>query len=357
MPATLTDTRVPAETEPQERVWMAFPPRGSSIAGSLAEAEEAWAAWSAVAHAILPFEPVTMAVDPSDLHVAKRLLSSEIELIETPLDDAWMRDIGPTFTLTPDGTLEAVDWVFNGWGAQEWARWDHDANVAGVLARAAGARHQNSPLVNEGGGMVFDGAGTVFLTETVQLDPGRNPTLDHAAVEAELERVLNTTDHVWLPRGLTRDSQTFGTRGHADMMLACPSPGRLLLHAQTNPAHPDHLITAEIRATLAASRDDAAGDGWEVTPLPAPTQLRDRDGWVDYNYVNHTAINGAVIACSFDDPADAPAADLLASAYPGREIVAVDARPIFARGGGIHCITLQQPRLDRPASPSREELQ
>ena len=37
-------------------------------------------------------------------------------------------------------------------------------------------------------------------------------------------------------------------------------------------------------------------------------------------------------------------AEVLRGAYPGREIVLVDAREIFARGGGIHCITQQQPR-------------
>jgi agmatine deiminase len=50
-----------------------------------------------------------------------------------------------------------------------------------------------------------------------------------------------------------------------------------------------------------------------------------------------------VIACSFDDPADEEAVALLSSAYPGRDVVTVDARPLFARGGGIHCITQHQP--------------
>jgi agmatine deiminase len=31
--------------------------------------------------------------------------------------------------------------------------------------------------------------------------------------------------------------------------------------------------------------------------------------------------------------------------YPGREVVLVEARPIFECGGGIHCITQQQPAL------------
>jgi len=50
-----------------------------------------------------------------------------------------------------------------------------------------------------------------------------------------------------------------------------------------------------------------------------------------------------VILCAFDDPGDERAAAILREAYPDREVVLVDARAIFSRGGGIHCITQQQP--------------
>jgi agmatine deiminase len=339
------DQRIFTETDPQERVWMAFPPTGSSIAQTQADAEEARRAWASVAHAILPFQPVVMAVDPADAATARRILSSEIELFETPLDDAWTRDTGPTFVRGRNGQLDAVNWTFNGWGAQDWARWDHDRHLATTIAARAGAPSIGSPLVNEGGGMVYDGLDTVFLTETVQLDPGRNPHLDREAVERELRRTLGVENYLWLPRGLTRDMQRYGTRGHADMMLACPAPGRLLVHIQNDPRHPDHAITREVMALLGGGR-------WEITALPAPEVLEDEDGWVDFNYVNHVAINGAVIACAFDDPGDARAREILAGAYPGREVVTVDARPIFARGGGIHCITLQEPR---PTTRERED--
>jgi agmatine deiminase len=81
-----------------------------------------------------------------------------------------------------------------------------------------------------------------------------------------------------------------------------------------------------------------------VVAIPAPSVLRDAEGFVDYSYVNHYVANGVVVACAFDDPADAEAREILAAAYPGREVVSVDARPLFSRGGGIHCITQQQPR-------------
>lgn len=328
-------TLMPAETAPQDRVWMAYPSAGYSLGDTAAEQHEARATWAAVAHAIAEFEPVTLLVDPSETAAAKRYVSQDIETVEVPLNDAWMRDIGPTFVHAADGTVAAVDWVFNGWGAQDWARWDRDAEVGALVAEIAGVPLVTSPLVNEGGGIQVDGRGTVLVTETVQLDPGRNPGLSKADVEAELARTIGATDVVWLPRGLTRDAQRFGTRGHVDIVAAITAPGRLLLHTQTADDHPDTLVCREIRQSLA--------DRFEIIEMPAPDTLADVEGYVDYSYINHLVVNGGVIACSFDDPRDADAAAILAEQYPGRRVVSVDARPLFARGGGVHCITQQQP--------------
>ena len=343
---------------------MAFPSGGYALGDTPASAEEARSTWAAVAHAVLEFEPVTMVVDPGvdepgigkgGRSAAARHLSADIAVLEAPLDDAWMRDIGPTFVLDETGRLGAIDWIFNGWGGQDWASWGHDADIGRLVAEAAGATTVSSLLVNEGGGIQVDGAGTVLLTDTVQLDPGRNPHVDRGRVEAELARTIGATHAIWLPRGLTRDQERFGTRGHVDIVAAIPSPGTLLVHAQDDTAHPDYGVTRELRAVLAASTD-AAGRPWTIIDLPAPARLSDSDGFVDYSYVNHLVVNGGVIACGFGEPrADAAARSILADAYPGRKVVTVDARPLFARGGGIHCITQQQPATPPALLPSRPQ--
>ena len=239
--------------------------------------------------------------------------------------------------MVEDGAVAAVSWVFNGWGAQDWAAWEHDARIAEVVAGVAGVPVIASPLVNEGGGIHVDGGGTVLLTETVQRGAGRNPEWSRGQVEDELARTLGTTTAVWLPRGLTRDYEPFGTRGHVDIVACFAGPDTLLVHDQRDPAHPDHEVCREVIDVLSAV------SGVELVAVPAPTVLTDDRGWVDYSYINHYVVNGAVLLCVFDDPSDAVAADILGQCYPGREIVPIDARPIFDRGGGIHCITQQQP--------------
>jgi agmatine deiminase len=334
---------MPAETEPHDACWMAWPAGSYTFGDTAAEADEARRTWAAVANAIAEHEPVHILVPPHERATAIRLLSGDITVHRATLDDAWYRDIGPTFVLGPQG-LGAVEWVFNGWGRQDWARWEHDAVASAVAAEATGAVRIDSPLVNEGGGIHTDGNGTFLLTETVQLDPMRNPGWTKEQVEAELARTLGARSAIWLPRGLARDGERFGTRGHIDIVATFAAPGRVLVHEQRDPAHPDHAISRDLRAVLEGAVD-ADGKPLECVALPAPDALKDAGGWVDYSYVNHYVANGAVVACGFDDPADAEAAAILADAYPGRTVVQVDARPLFARGGGIHCITQQQPTL------------
>ena len=336
---------MPPETTPHARTWMAFPREGLTLGATDAEREAGYKAWARTALAVAQFEPVTMVVDPSETLRARRMLGSDVELLEAPLDEFWMRDVGPTFVLDSarPGVLGAVDWVFNGWGAPAWAQWQKSARIGRVVAEAAGAEIIPATLVNEGGGVHVDGQGLVLLTETVQLDPRRNPGLTRADVEAELARTLGASHAVWLPRGLTRDYEDLGTNGHVDIVAAPVGGGRVLLHAQTDPEHPDYEVSADLRDLLKA-QTDAAGRSLEVIDLPAPRTLTDDHGPVDWSYVNHYAVNGGVIACGFgEDDADAAAREILAEAYPGRRVVSVDAREIFARGGGIHCITQQEP--------------
>jgi len=328
---------MPPETAAHARTWMVFPCEGPTLGSSDADRAAGYAAWVSVAHAVAEFEPVTMVVDPSAMARARDMLGSGIDLLEAPVDEFWARDVGPTFVV--DGhRLGAVDWVFNGWGANEWAVWDKSARLGRVIAQAAGAELIPSELVNEGGGIHVDGAGTVLVTDTVQLGERRNPGWSRAKVEHELARTLGVTRAVWLPRGLTRDYDDFGTSGHVDIVAAFAAPGRVLLHAQESPHHPDYQVSLELTELLKAA-------GLEVIPLPAPAALTDEHGPVDFSYVNHYVVNGGVIACGFgEDAADSRAREILAAAYD-REVVTVDAREIFARGGGIHCITQQQPAV------------
>lgn len=277
-----------------------------------------------------------MLIDPTQGAAAGKLLSSAVTRFEVPLDDGWLRDSGPTFVLSETQGLGAVDWVFNGWGEQPTASWDRDALLGKFVAQQAGAKTVSSQLVNEGGGIHVDGQGKVLLTETVQLGVERNPGWAKAQVEAELAEKIGAKQFIWVQRGLYRDYLRFGTRGHIDMVACFTPSGRVLLHHQSDASHPDFPRSREWRTALEQA-------GLEVRPVTAPAILRDDFDYVDFSYINHYVCNDAVIMGTFDDAADDAAAGILSEEYPGRQIVRLPAEEIFARGGGIHCITQQQP--------------
>ena len=347
---------MPPEWAPHERTWMEFPPvnepfgDGSDADGSDGDGDGELGrfrrAWMGVANAVARFEPVSLVCNLGDGDAARALVEpgnpQPIEIHEAPIDEAWLRDSGPTFLTHPDGRLAATHWTFNAWGDQGFSRFDDEQHVGAFVAGSAGAQIFSSSMVNEGGGIHVDGDGTVMVTRTVQLDPDRNPGWQAERAETELKAYLGVDQAVWLARGLTKDYELHGTRGHIDMFAAFVRPGVVVAHSQTNPDHPDVDVCREYLAVLRAATD-ARGRPLEVIEIEAPTQTHEYGVPNDWSYINHYVCNGAVILCSFDDPRDADAAGTLARCYPDREIVLVDARPIFECGGGIHCITQQQP--------------
>lgn len=335
--------RMPAEWEPHVATWMQFPTGNFTFGPSGSESLDRYQqAWATVANAVARFEPVLVAVNPDDVDAARDHLGEGAEIYVTAIDDAWCRDSGPTFLVDGSGGLAAAHWRFNAWGNGKYLSHEHDARVGAVIAAASGARIFESAMVNEGGGIHVDGAGTVIITETVQLDPDRNPGWTARQVEDELAAMIGVRKVIWLPRGLTKDYDEFGTSGHVDILATFTPTGKVLVHRQQDPAHPDHAVSDEIIAVLRSSTD-SAGRALDVVEVAAPVTGWEDDQPVDWSYINHYVCNGAVIMCAFDDPNDDAAAAQLAAAYPGREIVRVDARPIFECGGGIHCITQQVP--------------
>jgi agmatine deiminase len=64
---------------------------------------------------------------------ARRRLPSAVRVVEISSNDAWMRDVGPTFLVNQRGGLRGVDWGFNAWGGLDgglYFPWDQDAAVA-----------------------------------------------------------------------------------------------------------------------------------------------------------------------------------------------------------------------------------
>ncbi|QDF66929.1 agmatine deiminase family protein [Shewanella sp. SNU WT4] len=328
---------MPDESAPHLRTWMAF---GASrkIWGKklLPEVQRNLAT---IALTIAKFEPVSMLVRQSDFAVAKQLMGDKVELIVCPLDDLWMRDIGPVFVLNDSGYEAAIDFNFNGWGKKQ--DFDVDAGVAAFVADNADVDLITTQLILEGGGIEVDGEGTAIITQSCVLNDNRNPALSKAQVEAELKRLLGLDKIIWLPGIKGRDI----TDGHTDFYARFARPGVVVAGFDPDVESFDHAVTTKNIEILRAATD-AAGRKLDVVVLPAPQDIRETYANDDFaaGYINFYVCNGAVIAPEFGDvKADALAFNELQRLFPERQVVQINIDGIAAGGGGIHCTTQQQP--------------
>lgn len=325
---------MPFEGARHTRTWMGFPCREPLWHGKLAEARRAYAA---VARTIARFEPVVLLANEADLSEARALAGPEVEVQPMSLDDSWLRDIGPTFLVDRAGMVAGADWMFNAWG-RKWPDFENDAAVAFRIIESLGVKRFAASFVLEGGSIHVDGEGTLLTSEQCLLNPNRNPGLTRAEIEDNLKAWLGVSTIIWLGQGLENDD----TDGHVDNLACFARPGVVLASSCEDPADPNHAVLEDNLARLRAATD-AAGRKLEIVTLPIPSYREGGAGRLAVNYTNFYLPNGGVVAPSFDDPNDARAADILARVFLDRQIVQVPALDILEGGGGIHCITQQQP--------------
>lgn len=335
---------MPAEWEPHARTWMMWPCRPEPW-GSAEGLLRARLAFGTVARAISGFEKVTMAVKPRDMDEARLMLGRGIEMLEVEIDDSWARDIGPIFVTDGRDGVAGVHWRFNAWG-NKYIGFDNDAAFGGTVLDALDMRCYPGPMVLEGGAVAVDGDGTLMTTEQCLLNPNRNPNLSRQQIEERLALYLGVTKIVWLGEGLEDDE----TDGHVDNIACFAGPGRVMLYT---PAEKDGHNARAMRDNLArlkAARD-ARGRPFEIIEVPEPAPRERHDGRrLDASYINFYCANYGIVMPSFDDPMDAAALAIMEKAFPEHRVVQVPSLDIVEGGGGIHCITQQQP-AGRPLKP------
>ncbi len=357
MPRTLTSTPardgfwMPAEFETHEGCWMLWPERPDNWRR---RAQPAQLAFAAVATAIAKLEPVSIGASAQQYARARAALPAAVRVLELSSDDAWMRDVGPTFVVNAAGALRGVHWRFNAWGGL-YRDFRRDQAVAQKVLEIAGCERYCAPLINEGGAIHVDGQGTVLVTEQCLLK--RNPSLNRAQIETVLKRYLGASCVIWLGEGVINDE----TSGHIDNLACFARPGEVCLTWSDDPHDPQQRVSKDAWERLMAARD-ARGRRLLVHKLPSPGPLymtrREAAGVVANrairalragqrlagSYVNFYLANGAVILPLLDPRTDGAARRVLRRVFVQRRIVGVPAREILLGGGDLHCIAQQQPR-------------
>ena len=124
---------MPAEFEPQDGVLLVWPTRPGSWGKNPRAAQNAFCE---IMRAASRSERVFLAVDHGHCSEALERAGAFAALLEIPSNDAWARDIGPTF-VTNGTEARGISWRFNAWGQKHEPYDADDALAARVLAIAS----------------------------------------------------------------------------------------------------------------------------------------------------------------------------------------------------------------------------
>ena len=328
--------RLPAEFEPQRRVWLSRPDNPDTWPNALERAQEQHAAWVQALRAVV------------EVAVVQDVLP------DAAPEDAWIRDWGPLFVVDGRGNLGAHDFRFDSWG-RKYPPWERmDAGASAVLdlveqERPGLARFRHD-LVLEGGAFGVNGRGTVLTTSACLLDAQRNPGQTRASVEKLFAESFDATDTVWLPGGIAGDD----TDGHVDDCAQFVAPDAVLA-LEAPPGHRDH---AALAANLAALRvaGERPDNGFAVHTLPSvePGLFHDpatgrlshdpaAGDLIPASHANFLISNGSLFLPVFGGPTDDAALAAADRAAPHLSIVPVRAEWLVVGLGSLHCLSQQEP--------------
>ena len=351
--------RMPAEWEPHEATWLAWPHNRNDWPGKIAAVY--WVYAEIVRH-LQRHELVRLIVTDADSEKkARRVLErsgvndfSRIEFYRIPTDRSWVRDTGPLF-VTKGAETAATCWRFSAWA--RYRNWQRDDRVAGKIARRCGMeswepRQGGRRIVLEGGAVDVNGRGTLLTTEECLLSESRqqrNPGMSRGDYETVFRDYLGIENVLWLGQGIEGDD----THGHVDDLSRFVGPRTIVTVVEADSRDANSKPLQDNLRRLKRMRDQD-GRLLEIVELPMPRPLTFDGCRLPASYANFYIANRLVLVPTFNDPNDRVALGILAELFPGREVVGIHSVDLAWGFGTIHCSTQQQPAsaVEAPSAAS-----
>ena len=399
-----TVTRQPAEFEKVDAVWLIWPPTDHKNGASVRKVT-----MSIIEALVSDLQVVVSCGDQELCNEAKEVLNSRfretrnLTIQPIPSVEIWARDMGPVFVETSDEGLAIADFNFDAWGYADTL--DADARTEEMFDVRVAELMQipvvSSPMISEGGNREVNGLGTLLVTAGVE--EGRNPNMTRSQMEEEYQRLLGVKKVIWLKEGLREDAHTFlgplntadgskaytvvSTNGHIDEFARFVNDSTILL-AKVDSADLDDPIARanhqrmEENYRILTNETDQDGNPFNIVRMTLPRTVLDKMAPGDYvydyiktldyqdgstfpegdtinvvaaaSYLNFLITNSVVIGQKYwreglDEAInlrDQEARKVLESVFPDRKVIMLDALAVNLGGGGIHCISMQQPRME-----------
>jgi len=330
-----------AEWEPHEATWIAWPHNLNTWPGRFEKIPQAF---QRMIETLADVENVHVLGGPQEsFDLAQAALEGipRVTVHQTKTNDCWIRDFGPTFLLSNDGSqLGAVDWTYNAWGGK-YPPFDDDADNARKICHFADAKRFVSPLVCEGGGIETDGKGTLLTTSSCLLSLSRNPDYSRSQAESVLMQQLAVERILWIDGGLLAGDDT---DSHIDQLVRFIRPGLVVAALAFTPDDSNASHLEQQFQNLKEARD-ATDRLLDIVPLRTPPPRYIQSQRVPESYCNFYIANEIVLVPEFGfRETDEAAIRILSELMPDRRMVPIDASDLIWGRGAFHCATQQQPR-------------
>ena len=336
---------MPDESEPHEGTWLQWPHEhqyGTEYRDYID------ATWVAMTKALISSEKVHLVAYDNDakdrivgLLQADGVNLSNVDFKIYPTDDVWTRDNGPIYVHDKSGKLVIEDWGFNGWGNK--AKYTNCNAVPTKVAADQGATlvDLNSVLINEGGSVEIDGAGSLMACKSSIVNNNRNSGKSQADIEAVFTKYLGVTNFIWLDGVAGLEI----TDMHIDGFARFGNPTTIVTMSQ-NDLLDWQVKQSDIDKLYAAKSKSGAAYSLVKIPLTQNNVTTAYGKKLAYkgSYINYYIGNTVVLVPNYNDPNDAAANAQIQKLYPGRNVIGIDVRNLYANGGMIHCVTQQQPK-------------
>ena len=349
--------RMPAEWSPHSATLLTWPHNRETWPGSrLERAEHVYADIFEVLH---QYEPVILLAANEDVvNRAKKTLSGRIKkeenllILEQPVNDVWARDYGPIMVQNEEGDAAALNFGYNAWG-KKYPPWDDDNAIPEFLANKFDLPLFDPGMVLEGGSIETNGNGLFLTTESVLLNPNRNPELTKPEIEQKMRDYLGAEKIIWLEDGLKGDD----TDGHIDDLSRFTDYETVITMLPDDKNDINYEVLRHNYEIL-ASAEKQDGSPLQIITIPMP-ETRTEEAAVDgseflpASYANFYIANGVVLLPLYDERYDAMVQALFRSLFPGRKIVGIPCADLVWGQGSIHCITQQLYGIDTRKSDWR----
>lgn len=318
---------MPAEWENHDAILMTWPNPSTDWVETIDEITECY---KAIIEEITKYEQVILIASEQykpDLNIPN------LKILHLPYNDTWIRDYGPITVVDGSGKLQHLDFAFNGWGLKFAA--DKDNLVTMQLTNHLGLNRINHlGFILEGGSIESDGNGTIMTTSTCLLSPNRNGDMSKTDIDDYLKQTLGARHLLWVDcKPLEGDD----TDAHIDTIARLAPDKTIIYVGCDDKANPNYATLEQLEAEIKSLKDDN-GRPYRLLRLPSPTPI----GTDPATYANYLVTSKAVFVPQYEQPVnDNKAIEIIAKAFPGRQVIGLDCRALIKQHGSLHCATMQ----------------